>query len=393
MLLLRSCWLPSAPLLCAALPLPPPATHLDCCHTPHPDRTVLVYEPSHPAMLAMECMMAVSAVQNVAKAVGALQTLRKFERSVNDPCLEDFMAMWHELEAMDAPMRLLGKLHAREATRLTVDPAVRFAKSTITKVEEFLSSDDPADERPESRDSWMEWLTKKKEGHDKKGQLPRLALLVQRTMSTMQLTLTTVHITHPQLCAQPDSSPFSWNSETADLCTAIITEIRTGRLNTSGGKALAAGRVWKRGGGGGVLEDIGRCALLIDVNEDPETKPWSVRVVKAPQTSLKDPDFDAEEGVDIPLKVGGSFAARRVAHTNLPDGLPEDALVYELPSEEGTLYLQFEAVDRTGSERAETSISAEMFEVLLHMLSSRDYNFHADAAQLADFKAAHGYVP
>ena len=173
--------------------------------------------------MAMSAMLAVSAVQNVAKVVGTLNTLRNFEKSVNDPCVEEFLLIWHEMEAMEVPMRLLLKLHAREATRTSVDAAVRFANTTIHKLEDFLASDDADDARPDSSASWTAWLAAKKQGRDKKEQLPVIAQRVQRTMQTMQLALQTVQMTHPEYCT--GHVPISYSPTTVTLASAIMTEV------------------------------------------------------------------------------------------------------------------------------------------------------------------------
>eukprot|EP00659_Diplonema_papillatum_P013182 gene13182-20356_t len=109
--------------------------------------------------------IAISVVQNASKAICTLHSLHKFERSVNESAIDNFVFLWHQLECMNEPLNTLLRLQSRESTMPYVDPAVRLSRKSIERVENFLATDMPdmakhtgyneheeeEDERPESK--------------------------------------------------------------------------------------------------------------------------------------------------------------------------------------------------------------------------------------------------
>ena len=154
----------------------------------------------------------------------------------------------------------------------------------------------------------------------------------------------------------------------------------------NGGKAIAAGVVLIKNtaqGGGSLMEDVGRCVVSLGATPETEEGEWSIKVGPAPQTGLRAPDDDDDsDPVDMTFAISSSFNAIRREPT---DKTPISYLFSAGPGSDAIL-LKFEAVGRTGTERAETSLSAELFETLLYMMKYRDYAI--DTTEALDALAA-----
>ena len=101
---------------------------------------------------------------------------------------------------------------------------------------------------------------------------------------------------------------------------------------------------------------------MLDANSDAAAT-FTARV-----RNVDEDDDDLDEAFALDAKAG---IVRAWGADKGLDGDLEDALVYELPGDSG-LVLQFASPPATGSERAECSMSAELFEVLYTLLRTKD---------------------
>eukprot|EP01062_Namystynia_karyoxenos_P037665 TRINITY_DN273_c0_g2_i1.p1 TRINITY_DN273_c0_g2~~TRINITY_DN273_c0_g2_i1.p1 ORF type:complete len:366 (+),score=144.24 TRINITY_DN273_c0_g2_i1:96-1193(+) len=325
--------------------------------------------------LSAETKNLFSMVQNTVKAVGALASLHGQVKGLRDAQLQDFVELWMHLEEMEGPMQTALRLHCRQATSKRVDVAVRHCNRVIAECEEFLSKQDgEPDERPESLESWRQWMARAQGGRQRLEQVGQLRAKLSLASQGLGLSLQDVlHLPGRLRAARAD---FVRSESAYAAASSIVLNFLTGRATH---QPLCSGNAYRMAssaaGGGACLASQGRVGVVL------EWKTHSLCVECAPHTSLNEDEEDyCEEPFSVPLKGaviqrlwGGTDFAAVQAQTGLRCGaecwacIPEDALCYLCQDRRGgsqAVLLQFEAVPRSGNGADEGPVTAEIFELL-----------------------------
>ena len=80
---------------------------------------------------------------------------------------EEGYFLWKLLDTISPPFNLCREYQKREETLAAVDPAVNLTRFAIMKCEQCLAKDEDEDERPNSEEGWVAWLSRSKKGHSR----------------------------------------------------------------------------------------------------------------------------------------------------------------------------------------------------------------------------------